>query len=47
MTSPDVIDLLRRAYADEIETVTNYLANAIVLEGVRAAEIRESLQADI
>ena len=47
MASDDVIDLLKRAYADELETVTNYLANAIILEGVRAAEIRESLQADI
>ncbi|MDZ7701266.1 MAG: ferritin-like domain-containing protein [Halobacteriales archaeon] len=47
MASDDVISLLERAYADEIETVTNYLANAIVLDGVRAAEIRESLQADI
>lgn len=47
MSSEEVIDLLRRAYADEIETVTNYLANAINLDGVRAAEIRESLQADV
>ena len=47
MASDDVIALLKRAYADELETVTNYLANAIVLDGVRAAEIREELQADI
>ncbi|MFB6132454.1 MAG: ferritin-like domain-containing protein [Halanaeroarchaeum sp.] len=43
----DVTRLLRRAYADEIETVMNYLANSIVLDGVRAEEIKESLQADI
>lgn len=43
----DVTELLRRAYADEIETVMNYLANSIVLDGVRAEEIKESLQQDI
>ncbi|MFW5918594.1 MAG: ferritin-like domain-containing protein [Halanaeroarchaeum sp.] len=43
----DVTRLLREAYADEIETVMNYLANSIVLDGVRAEEIKESLQQDI
>ncbi|UWG48397.1 hypothetical protein HSRCO_2125 [Halanaeroarchaeum sp. HSR-CO] len=43
----EVTDLLREAYADEIETVMNYMANSIVLDGVRAEEIKESLQADI
>ncbi|MFW6002957.1 MAG: ferritin-like domain-containing protein [Halanaeroarchaeum sp.] len=43
----EVTDLLREAYADEIETVMNYLANSIVLDGVRAEEIKESLQSDI
>ena len=43
----DVTELLRTAYADEIETVMNYLANSIVLDGVRAEEIKESLQQDI
>ncbi|KPN31355.1 DNA protection during starvation protein [Halolamina pelagica] len=47
MSSETVIDLLRKAYADEIETVMNYQTNAIVLDGVRAEEIKESLQADI
>ena len=45
--SDDVTRLLREAYTDEIETVMNYLANSIVLDGVRAEEIKESLQADI
>ena len=45
--SDDVTRLLRKAYSDEIETVMNYLANSIVLDGVRAEEIKESLQADI
>jgi len=47
MSSEKVIDLLRKAYADEIETVMNYQTNAIVLDGVRAEEIKESLQTDI
>ncbi|WP_276270701.1 ferritin-like domain-containing protein [Haloarcula litorea] len=47
MTDDRVIELLRRAYGDEIETVMNYQTNAIVLDGVRAEEIKESLQADI
>jgi bacterioferritin len=47
MTSDRVIELLRTAYSDEIETVMNYQTNAIVLDGVRAEEIKESLQTDI
>jgi bacterioferritin len=47
MTSDRVVDLLRKAYSDEIETVMNYQTNAIVLDGVRAEEIKESLQQDI
>jgi bacterioferritin len=47
MTSDRVIDLLQKAYGDEMETVMNYQTNAIVLDGVRAEEIKESLQQDI
>ena len=47
MSSDRVIDILRKAYSDEIETVMNYQTNAIVLDGVRAEEIKESLQQDI
>ncbi len=47
MTSDCVIDLLQKAYGDEMETVMNYQTNAIVLDGVRAEEIKESLQQDI
>jgi len=47
MSDERVIELLRKAYADEIETVMNYMTNSIVLDGVRAEEIKESLQADI
>jgi bacterioferritin len=45
--SDKVVDLLREAYSDEMETVLNYQTNAIVLDGVRAEEIKESLQQDI
>lgn len=45
--SDRVIELLQEAYAGEIETVTNYLANAIVLDGVRGEEIAEALQAEV
>src|SRR3990172_10202637 len=41
------IDALRRAYCMELETVANYLANSIDLEGVRAEEIKKALTADI
>jgi bacterioferritin len=47
MASEEVITLLRKAYIDEMETVMNYQTNAIVLDGVRAEEIKESLQTDI
>ncbi|MFB6085815.1 MAG: ferritin-like domain-containing protein [Halodesulfurarchaeum sp.] len=47
MSEERVIDLLRKAYGDEMETVMNYQTNAIVLDGVRAEEIKESLQVDI
>ncbi|RLM56597.1 rubrerythrin [Halobellus sp. Atlit-31R] len=45
--SDEVTRLLRKAYQDEIETIMNYLSNSIVLDGVRAEEIKESLQQDI
>ena len=43
----EVIELLKTAYSMEIETVMNYLANSINLDGVRAEEIKKSLAADI
>ncbi|MFW6382493.1 MAG: ferritin-like domain-containing protein [Haloferacaceae archaeon] len=45
--SDEVVRLLQKAYQDEIETVMNYLTNSIVLDGVRAEEIKESLQQDV
>jgi bacterioferritin len=47
METERVVDLLRTAYMDELETVMNYQTNAVVLDGVRAEEIKESLRADI
>jgi bacterioferritin len=42
-----VVELLKKAYWMEIETVMSYIANSINPDGVRAMEIRESLEADI
>ena len=47
MTTDHVIETLEQAYLDEMETVMNYQTNAIVLDGVRAEEIKESLRQDI
>jgi bacterioferritin len=42
-----IIELLTKAYWMEIETVMSYVANSVNPDGVRAAEIKESLEADI
>lgn len=42
-----IIAELTRAYWMELETVVNYLANSVNLDGVRAEEIKKSLAADI
>lgn len=47
MTQTDVIAGLTRAYWMEIETVQNYIANSINLDGVRAEEIKASLGSDV
>jgi bacterioferritin len=43
----EIIALLKKAYWMEIETVMSYLANSINPDGVRAQEIKESLEEDI
>jgi bacterioferritin len=43
----EIVDLLTRAYWMELETVQNYIANSVNLDGVRAEEIKNSLSADI
>ena len=42
-----VIELLMKAYWMEIETVMSYIANSVNPDGVRAQEVKESLEADI
>jgi bacterioferritin len=42
-----IISELTVAYRMEVETVTNYIANSVNLDGVRAEEIKKSLAADI
>ena len=43
----EIIELLKKAYWMEIETVMSYIANSVNPDGVRAMEIRESLEEDI
>ncbi|WP_440005938.1 ferritin-like domain-containing protein [Halomicrococcus sp. SG-WS-1] len=47
MTNEEITRLLQKAYGDEIETVMNYLTNSVVLDGVSAEEVKESLATDI
>lgn len=42
-----VAEMLTVAYSMEMETVMNYLAASINLDGVRAEEIKKSLAADV
>ncbi len=42
-----IIEELKTAYRMELETVMNYIANSINLDGVRAEEIKKSLAADV
>ncbi|MBA3421480.1 MAG: rubrerythrin [Thermoleophilaceae bacterium] len=42
-----IIEMLQQAYFMELETVMSYLTNSINPDGVRAQEIKESLDEDI
>jgi bacterioferritin len=42
-----VIDLLKTAYFMELETVMNYVSNSVNPDGVRAQEVKESLEQDV
>src|SRR5687767_3784938 len=42
-----VVEMLKKAYWMEIETVMSYISNSINPDGIRAQEIAESLQQDI
>ena len=43
----EIIELLTQAYWMEIETVQNYIANSVNLDGVRAQEVKQSLAQDV
>ncbi len=43
----EIIRELTVAYFMELETVMNYIANSVHLDGVRAEEIKKSLAADV
>jgi bacterioferritin len=42
-----IVELLKKAYWMELETVMSYIANSVNPDGVRAQEIKESLEQDI
>src|SRR3954447_21340072 len=42
-----IVEMLKKAYWMELETVMSYIANSVNPDGVRAQEIIESLNADI
>lgn len=46
-TTQQIVDEMTVAYFMELETVMNYIANSVHLDGVRAEEIKKSLAADI
>jgi bacterioferritin len=43
----EIVAMLEKAYWMEIETVMSYIANSVNPDGVRAQEIRQSLEQDI
>jgi bacterioferritin len=42
-----VLAALRKAYRMELETVMNYLANSVYLDGLRAEEVKSALSKDV
>ncbi len=42
-----IIELLKTAYFMELETVVNYITNSVNPDGVRAQEVKESIEEDI
>src|ERR1700739_1312493 len=47
LSKEEIVASLTRAYNMEVETVLNYLANSLDLEGVRAEFIKQALATDI
>lgn len=47
MKNDTITTLLTKAYAGELETIQNYLANSVWLDGLRAHEVSKALTADV
>ncbi|MQA75252.1 MAG: rubrerythrin [Solirubrobacterales bacterium] len=43
----EIVELLKRAYWMEIESVMSYIASLVNPDGVRAQEVKETLEADV
>lgn len=43
----EIIENLKKSYWMEIETIMNYLANSVHLDGIKADEIKEKLAIDV
>src|SRR5688500_1907007 len=43
----EIVDLFKKAYFMELETVMNYVTNSINPDGVRAQEVKESVEEDV
>jgi bacterioferritin len=43
----EIVEMLKKAYWMEIETVMSYIANSVNPDGVRAQEVKESLEEDV
>jgi len=43
----EIIALLQKSYNMELETVLNYIANSVWLDGMRAKHVKQSLAADV
>src|ERR687884_997896 len=43
----EIVELLKTAYFMELETVMNYVTNSINPDGVRAQEVKESIEEDV
>ncbi len=42
-----IVEMLKKAYFMELETVMSYITNSVNLDGIRAREVAESLEQDI
>lgn len=47
MENEDIVQELTKAYAMELETVQNYIAASVNLDGVRSEVVKKALEADV